>query len=171
MLYGELQDPHKEFFVVLNTSTAVRNIWRETYILQGRMLPAYFSSALAQKILLIGKSINFIRLCLQKLPRVTARDEEIDAKRNGTASSSSSDVRKSYRGTNKGKSLGLHGQIVTEGEEASDFIPSEEGAPGTGAEDKSLTLLVPKLPGASVEGKSFMAWYNKYTNIFFNQGI
>lgn len=84
MLYGELQDPHKEFFVVLNPATSVRNIWRETYVLQHHMLPAYFSHSLAQKILLIGKSINFIRLCLQKMPRVTAKDEEIDAKRNGT---------------------------------------------------------------------------------------
>ena len=83
MLYGELQDPHKEFFVVLNPATTVRNIWRETYVLQHTMLPAYFSHNLAQKILLIGKSINFIRLCLQKMPRVTAKDEEIDAKRNG----------------------------------------------------------------------------------------
>ena len=83
VLYGELQDPHKEFFVVLNPAITVRNIWRETYVLQHTMLPAYFSHNLAQKILLIGKSINFIRLCLQKMPRVTAKDEEIDAKRNG----------------------------------------------------------------------------------------
>jgi len=86
VLYGELQDPHKEFFVVLNPATTVRNIWRETYVLQHTMLPAYFSHNLAQKILLIGKSINFIRLCLQKMPRVTAKDEEIDAKRNGMRS-------------------------------------------------------------------------------------
>mmetsp|Transcript_28637 Transcript_28637/g.49123 ORF Transcript_28637/g.49123 Transcript_28637/m.49123 type:complete len:235 (+) Transcript_28637:1211-1915(+) len=50
----------------------------EPCVLQHTMLPANFSHNLAQKILLIGKSINFIRLCLQKMPRVTAKDEEID---------------------------------------------------------------------------------------------
>lgn len=107
---------------MLNGNNNVRNIWRDTYILQHSMLPAYFSHTLAHKILLIGKSINFVRLCLQKLPRVTAKDEEIDAKRNGT--SIGTGVRKSYRGVNKGKSLGLHGQIVTAGED-SVFFPED----------------------------------------------
>jgi len=125
--------------VALNPSTAVRNIWRETYVLQHTMLPAYFSSSLAHKILLIGKSINFIRLCLQKLPRVTAKDEEIDAKRNGT--STSTDARKSYRGVNKGKSLGLHGQIITAGEENSDFVAGDEDEK-MAIEDDSLVQLL-----------------------------
>ncbi|KAJ1441455.1 Spc98 family-domain-containing protein, partial [Ochromonadaceae sp. CCMP2298] len=49
VLYGELADPHREFFVFQNGGQ------------NGR-------------VLLIGKSINFIRLCLQQLPRVANAD-------------------------------------------------------------------------------------------------
>lgn len=129
---------------MLNANNIVRNIWRDTYVLQQNMLPSYFSHALAHKILLIGKSINFIRLCLQKMPRVTAKDEEIDAKRNGTSgtSTTSPGVRKSYRGVNKGKSLGLHGQIITAGEESA-FFPDDDGSVGASVPDESLMQLVP----------------------------
>lgn len=155
VLYGELQDPHKEFFVMLNGNNNVRNIWRDTYVLQQSMLPSYFSRTLAHKILLIGKSINFIRLCLQKMPRVTAKDEEIDAKRNGT-STTSPGVRKSLRGVNKGKSLGLHGQIITQGEE-SVFFPDDDASMAASVPDDSLMQLVPSSTRSHPAGTS--SWF------------
>lgn len=127
MLYGELQDPHKEFFVMLNASASVRNIWRDTYALQYHMLPAYFSHTMAHKILLIGKSINFIRLCLQKLPRVTAKDEQIHADKSDKGENKGEKgVRKSYRGVNKSKVLGMYGQVHTVGEENEEVPPLDE---------------------------------------------
>ena len=90
-----------------NTKTQdVRSVWRDTYLLQYHMLPAYFTHTLAHKILLIGKSINFIRLCLQKLPRGSGREAENGDKK-------SNKVRKSLRGVNKSKSVGKYGIIQT----------------------------------------------------------
>ena len=60
-----------------------------------------------------------------------------------TGTSTSTSVRKSYRGTNKGKSLGLHGQIITAGEEAVDYSAAEdeENRMNVVVEDDSLAQL------------------------------
>lgn len=64
---GELQDPYREFFVSssqLDDSVfgqSYDKIWQEQYQLDKAMIPSFMSQALANKILLIGKSINFIR--------------------------------------------------------------------------------------------------------------
>jgi hypothetical protein len=137
VLYGELQDPHKEFFVKLNDSGEVRNIWRDTYALQHTMIPAYFSHTMAHKILSIGKSINFIRLCLQKLPRLTARDEAIDAGKSNALAGGA--VRKSLRAANKSKVLGPYGQVRTLGEEAPADV--DDGSSAAPREDNSLAQM------------------------------
>lgn len=61
------------------------------------MLPTFLSPTLAHKILLIGKSINFIKLCLQKLPKPVKQLKGI---------------RKSLRAINKGKHLTINAQIA-----------------------------------------------------------
>lgn len=59
---GELDDPFNEFFVVINTEKSEDdNLWRNKYSLRGDMVPTYMPKALAKKIFLIGKSLNFIR--------------------------------------------------------------------------------------------------------------
>lgn len=120
----------------LNDSGDVRNIWRDTYSLQHAMIPAYFSHTMAHKILSIGKSINFIRLCLQKLPRLTARDEAIDASKSNP--SAAAKVRKSLRAVNKNKVLGPYGQVRTLGEEP---VGAEEDGSAVGQDDQSLAQL------------------------------
>jgi hypothetical protein len=118
VLYGELQDPHSEFFVLLNANGAasVRNVWRDTYKLQTTMLPCFISHSLATKILIIGKSINFIRLCLQKLPRETSDGAEKGTKKGSSKQLvTSSSGRKSFRNINKSKTLGIGAQVLTDG--------------------------------------------------------
>lgn len=69
VLHGELYDPFEEFFVGSRVGVPANSMWQETYFLRPSMLPSFFSPSLAQKILVIGKSINFIRACIQKLPK------------------------------------------------------------------------------------------------------
>ena len=63
-------------------------------------------------------------------------------------------MRKSYRGTNKGKSLGLHGQIITAGEEAVDYSAAEdeENRMNVVVEDDSLAQLRMMVTGDAGKG-------------------
>lgn len=65
---GELSDPYLEFFV--RQQTAVRdpikgksagNVWEDKYEIDRNMIPSIITEEFAQKIFLIGKSLNFIR--------------------------------------------------------------------------------------------------------------
>lgn len=63
---GELSDPSLEFFVREQTDTqeSVRvrgNVWEDQYEIAQDMIPTIISQDFAQKIFLIGKSLNFIR--------------------------------------------------------------------------------------------------------------
>ncbi|KAL3475058.1 Spc98 family-domain-containing protein [Aspergillus californicus] len=65
---GELSDPYKEFFVVepeFRTSTDPRRIatsvWEDKYKLEDDMVPSIITQDFANKVFLIGKSLNFIR--------------------------------------------------------------------------------------------------------------
>ncbi|KAE8907784.1 Gamma-tubulin complex component 3 [Phytophthora fragariae] len=60
---GELEDVHGEFFVVADSTVSDDQFWAKKYTLNRKMLPAFISIELARKILVIGKSINFIRQC------------------------------------------------------------------------------------------------------------
>lgn len=71
ILYGELYDPYDEFFVGAKTGV-VLSMWQDTYFLRTQTLPSFVSKSLAMKVLIIGKSINFIRACIPKLPTVKA---------------------------------------------------------------------------------------------------
>ncbi|CAH0479678.1 unnamed protein product [Peronospora belbahrii] len=60
---GELEDVHGEFFVVADPTVSDDQFWAQKYTLNLKMVPAFMSIDLAKKILVIGKSINFIRQC------------------------------------------------------------------------------------------------------------
>ncbi|GLD97625.1 hypothetical protein PINS_up006315 [Pythium insidiosum] len=60
---GELDDTHNEFFVTANPRVADDRLWTHKYQLNTEMLPSFISTELANRILVIGKSINFIRQC------------------------------------------------------------------------------------------------------------
>ena len=60
---GTLNDPYNEFFVESNPKLSDDHLWREKYTICEQMIPSFIDREVAQKILLIGKSINFIRRC------------------------------------------------------------------------------------------------------------
>lgn len=73
VLHGELHDTCKEFFVGCKTASSqagnTGNMWLDSYFLRPSMVPTFLSRILAERALVIGKSINFIRLCIHKCPR------------------------------------------------------------------------------------------------------
>ncbi|CAG9949645.1 unnamed protein product [Clonostachys rosea f. rosea IK726] len=65
---GELSDPYLEFFVREKSSDknsgkgkTVGNVWEDKYELDEGMIPSIITQDFAQKVFLIGKSLNFIR--------------------------------------------------------------------------------------------------------------
>lgn len=64
---GELSDPYLEFFVQLKsleaakTKTGSTNVWDEKYEMSQPMIPSIVTPEFANKVHLIGKSLNFIR--------------------------------------------------------------------------------------------------------------
>jgi gamma-tubulin complex component 3 len=89
VLHGELYDPFNEFFICitatsknfssdsiystfsLDVSTA-DYVWHKYYTLNPSMLPPFLSLTLAKKILVVGKSINFIKVCSKYSERLQA---------------------------------------------------------------------------------------------------
>ena len=66
IMHGELIDTHKEFFIGINQDVAASggSLWHDLYFIRNEMLPTFFTNDLAQKILVIGKSFNFLRACV-----------------------------------------------------------------------------------------------------------
>ena len=65
---GELSDPYLEFFVREQGSSGDRaktkmtgNVWEDKYEIDKAMIPTIITQDFAQKVFLIGKSLNFIR--------------------------------------------------------------------------------------------------------------
>ncbi|KAI9013604.1 Spc98 family-domain-containing protein [Hyaloraphidium curvatum] len=57
---GELEDPAEEFFIALGAEENV-DMWRDKFVIRQEMKPDFIGQDLAQKILNIGKSLNFLR--------------------------------------------------------------------------------------------------------------
>lgn len=68
---GELQDPYQEFFVREQDSNdeerqdlkarGMSSVWNDKYEVEKGMIPSIITDDFAQKVFLIGKSLNFIR--------------------------------------------------------------------------------------------------------------
>lgn len=65
---GELSDPYLEFFVRQQTASrdaakgkSAGNVWEDKYEIDKDMIPSIITEDFAQKVFLIGKSLNFIR--------------------------------------------------------------------------------------------------------------
>lgn len=59
ILDGDLQDPFEEFFIEQIHNVPNETLWHKRYKLRKSMLPSFVSTQLGEKILRIGKSINF----------------------------------------------------------------------------------------------------------------
>ncbi|KAK3697397.1 Microtubule-nucleating Tub4p (gamma-tubulin) complex component [Vermiconidia calcicola] len=61
---GELEDPYAEFFISENPDhedSGATSVWEHKYRLQHSMIPTIITEDFANKVFLIGKSLNFIR--------------------------------------------------------------------------------------------------------------
>lgn len=62
---GELEDPYQEFFVIENRDDGgiggATSVWEHKYSFQSSMVPTIMNSDFANRVFLIGKSLNFIR--------------------------------------------------------------------------------------------------------------
>ena len=63
---GEIRDPFHEFFITENPSIGKDDLWTKKYSLILDQIPCFFPKKLVDKILLIGKSINFLKICCKK---------------------------------------------------------------------------------------------------------
>ncbi|XP_067642167.1 gamma-tubulin complex component 3 isoform X2 [Eurosta solidaginis] len=75
LLEGEISDPHGEFFIECLSEVGPDRLWHDKYRVRTTMLPNFVSTEMAHKILVTGKSINFLcEICEDKRP-VKGRDE------------------------------------------------------------------------------------------------
>jgi gamma-tubulin complex component 3 len=52
-LQGELEDPHKEFFVYADPRTPNSHLWQDKYSMRESMLPSFLPLDLAHKVPLV----------------------------------------------------------------------------------------------------------------------
>ncbi|KAL5004454.1 hypothetical protein ScPMuIL_017910 [Solemya velum] len=69
MYDGELEDTHDEFFVAADPTVKNDRLWHDKYSIRKFMIPTFILTDQAKKILLTGKSINFLRqVCQDRTP-------------------------------------------------------------------------------------------------------
>ncbi|KAI8873568.1 hypothetical protein GQ42DRAFT_130885 [Ramicandelaber brevisporus] len=59
--FGELDDPHKEFFILFDANVPDEALWRFRFKIDADKIPKFVSSTLAKKIFVVGKSLNLLR--------------------------------------------------------------------------------------------------------------
>lgn len=75
---GLLEDKYHEFFVAADPSVKEEKLWHEKYTLRKSMVPSFIKMDQARQILLIGKSINFLRqVCKDHTPIIGKGTEEV----------------------------------------------------------------------------------------------
>uniref|UniRef100_A0A0B6YQK0 Uncharacterized protein n=1 Tax=Arion vulgaris TaxID=1028688 RepID=A0A0B6YQK0_9EUPU len=69
MYDGELDDAYHEFFVASDPTVKNEQLWHDKYSLRKSMIPSFITMNQASRILLTGKSINFLRqVCEDRTP-------------------------------------------------------------------------------------------------------
>ncbi|XP_055531465.1 gamma-tubulin complex component 3 [Wyeomyia smithii] len=75
LINGEIVDPNCEFFIEEIGEVGFDQLWHQKYRIRRSMLPVFVTETMARHILVIGKSINFLReVCQDKTP-VKARND------------------------------------------------------------------------------------------------
>uniref|UniRef100_A0A671V9W8 Tubulin gamma complex component 3 n=1 Tax=Sparus aurata TaxID=8175 RepID=A0A671V9W8_SPAAU len=78
---GELEDTYHEFFVASDPNVKTDRLWHDKYSLRKSMIPTFITMDQARKVLLIGKSINFLhQVCHDRTPpgKITAASKSAD---------------------------------------------------------------------------------------------
>ncbi|XP_018102678.1 gamma-tubulin complex component 3 homolog isoform X2 [Xenopus laevis] len=66
---GELEDTYHEFFVASDPMVKTDRLWHDKYSLRKSMIPSFMTMDQSRKVLLIGKSINFLhQVCHDQTP-------------------------------------------------------------------------------------------------------
>ncbi|XP_073206141.1 gamma-tubulin complex component 3 isoform X3 [Lepidochelys kempii] len=66
---GELEDTYHEFFVASDPTVKADRLWHDKYTLRKSMIPSFITMDQSKKVLLIGKSINFLhQVCHDQTP-------------------------------------------------------------------------------------------------------
>ncbi|XP_031414528.1 gamma-tubulin complex component 3 [Clupea harengus] len=66
---GELEDTYHEFFVASDPTVKTDRLWHDKYSLRKSMIPSFITMDQCRKVLLIGKSINFLhQVCQDRTP-------------------------------------------------------------------------------------------------------
>ncbi|XP_019500377.1 PREDICTED: gamma-tubulin complex component 3 isoform X2 [Hipposideros armiger] len=66
---GELEDTYHEFFVASDPTVKTDRLWHDKYTLRKSMIPSFITMDQSKKVLLIGKSINFLhQVCHDQTP-------------------------------------------------------------------------------------------------------
>ncbi|XP_060089694.1 gamma-tubulin complex component 3 [Heteronotia binoei] len=66
---GELEDTYHEFFVASDPTVKTDRLWHDKYSLRKSMIPSFITMDHSRKVLLIGKSINFLhQVCHDQTP-------------------------------------------------------------------------------------------------------
>ncbi|XP_071991684.1 gamma-tubulin complex component 3 isoform X1 [Engystomops pustulosus] len=66
---GELEDTYHEFFVASDPTVKTDRLWHDKYTLRKSMIPSFITMDQSRKVLLIGKSINFLHhVCHDQTP-------------------------------------------------------------------------------------------------------
>lgn len=75
LVEGEIKDPHNEFFIEEIREVSSDRLWHHKYRVVNARLPVFVSKPMARKILVSGKSINFLReVCEDRTP-IKGREE------------------------------------------------------------------------------------------------
>ncbi|KAM9835769.1 gamma-tubulin complex component 3 isoform 1-T1 [Aulostomus maculatus] len=78
---GELEDTYHEFFVASDPNVKADRLWHDKYSLRKSMIPSFITMDQARKVLLIGKSINFLhQVCHDRTPtgKITPASKSAD---------------------------------------------------------------------------------------------
>ncbi|XP_048855190.1 gamma-tubulin complex component 3 isoform X2 [Brienomyrus brachyistius] len=81
---GELEDTYHEFFVASDPTVKTDRLWHDKYTLRKSMIPSFVTMDQARKVLLIGKSINFLhQVCHDRTPpgKITPGSKGTDSPR------------------------------------------------------------------------------------------
>jgi gamma-tubulin complex component 3 len=61
---GVLEDPYNEFFISI--SKDMEDVWNDKFVINPQIIPSYINEQLSKKILVIGKSLDFMRNSCKK---------------------------------------------------------------------------------------------------------
>lgn len=61
--HGELNDPHEEAFIEEDSSQGPETLWKSRYGVRSSMMASFINKTTAKKMFLIGKNLNFAKIC------------------------------------------------------------------------------------------------------------